>query len=61
MLQVYNVISLEFTGTPLDDQVEAPSVVRELDWAQKVWPLDLLYTDIEGCTDDEIMFPKVLK
>jgi hypothetical protein len=35
---VYNVISLEFSGTPLEALVRAPSVVREIDWIDVVWP-----------------------
>ncbi|KAF9113550.1 JmjC domain-containing histone demethylation protein 1 [Mortierella sp. AM989] len=47
--RVYNVISLEITGTPLADQVKRPKVVRELDWIENFWPEALKATE----------FPKV--
>jgi F-box/leucine-rich repeat protein 10/11 len=33
-----NVISLEVTGTPLQAYVEAPQLVRDLDWVTRDWP-----------------------
>eukprot|EP01117_Protostelium_nocturnum_P019257 TRINITY_DN8301_c0_g1_i4.p1 TRINITY_DN8301_c0_g1~~TRINITY_DN8301_c0_g1_i4.p1 ORF type:complete len:676 (+),score=187.06 TRINITY_DN8301_c0_g1_i4:3029-5056(+) len=33
----YNVISLEFSNTPLSDIVIAPQVVREMDWIDNIW------------------------
>ncbi|KAG0366957.1 hypothetical protein BC939DRAFT_493203 [Gamsiella multidivaricata] len=47
--RVYNVISLEITGTPLAEQVQRPRVVRELDWVENFWPKTLQPTE----------FPKV--
>ncbi|KAF9997154.1 JmjC domain-containing histone demethylation protein 1 [Entomortierella chlamydospora] len=47
--RVYNVISLEISGTPLADQVQRPKVVRELDWIENFWPKALMATE----------FPKV--
>ncbi|OAQ25550.1 Clavaminate synthase-like protein [Linnemannia elongata AG-77] len=47
--RVYNVISLEITGTPLADKVQRPKVVRELDWIENFWPEELRPTE----------FPKV--
>ncbi|KAG0006982.1 JmjC domain-containing histone demethylation protein 1 [Modicella reniformis] len=47
--RVYNVISLEISGTPLADQVQRPKVVRELDWIENFWPKELQATE----------FPKV--
>lgn len=35
---VLNVISLEFSGTPLEPLVRAPAVVRQIDWIDTVWP-----------------------
>ena len=35
---VLNVISLEFSGTPLERYVRAPRVVRQLDWIDNIWP-----------------------
>ncbi|KAG0030021.1 JmjC domain-containing histone demethylation protein 1 [Podila clonocystis] len=39
--RVYNVISLEITGTPLADRVTRPTIVRELDWIENFWPEEL--------------------
>lgn len=36
--KIYNVISLEVTGTPLADKVLPPRLVRELDWVENFWP-----------------------
>lgn len=36
--KVLNVISLEFTGTELDEHVSPPTVVREMDWIERHWP-----------------------
>ncbi|KAF9177742.1 JmjC domain-containing histone demethylation protein 1 [Haplosporangium sp. Z 767] len=47
--RVYNVISLEISGTPLADQVQRPKVVREMDWIENFWPQELKATE----------FPKV--
>ncbi|KAF9578567.1 JmjC domain-containing histone demethylation protein 1 [Lunasporangiospora selenospora] len=47
--RVYNVISLEISGTPLADQIRRPRVVRELDWIENFWPESLKETE----------FPKV--
>ncbi|XP_046405533.1 histone lysine demethylase PHF8-like isoform X2 [Ischnura elegans] len=38
--KVLNLISLEFTGTPLSSLVEAPYIARKLDWLNQVWPAD---------------------
>ena len=35
---VLNVISLEFSGTPLIREVRSPRVVRQVDWNDIVWP-----------------------
>ena len=35
-----NLISLEVSATPLNAKVEAPSIVRSVDWIDLVWPLD---------------------
>ncbi|XP_019851976.1 PREDICTED: lysine-specific demethylase 7B-like isoform X1 [Amphimedon queenslandica] len=36
--KVINVISLEFSDTPLTELVEPPAVVREMDWINIHWP-----------------------
>ena len=35
--KIYNVISLEITGTKLGDQVTPPAFVREVDWVDNYW------------------------
>jgi len=37
--KVLNVISLEFSSTPLFSHVRSPSVVRQIDWIDNVWPV----------------------
>ncbi|XP_071439259.1 histone lysine demethylase PHF8-like [Hetaerina americana] len=39
--KVLNLISLEFTDTPLSSLVEAPYIARKLDWLNHVWPTDV--------------------
>ncbi|EPQ31235.1 uncharacterized protein PFL1_01420 [Pseudozyma flocculosa PF-1] len=36
--KVLNVISLEVTGTPMERLVEAPQLVRDVDWVTRDWP-----------------------
>ncbi|CAF4296304.1 unnamed protein product [Rotaria socialis] len=38
--QLLNVISLEFSHTKLEQYVESPSIVREIDWVSNAWPQD---------------------
>lgn len=40
-LKILNVISLEFTNTPMAPIVEAPYIARKLDWVNYVWPKEL--------------------
>lgn len=35
--KVYNIISLEVTGTELAKKVRAPQLVREIDWVDNFW------------------------
>jgi len=35
--KVYNIISLEVTGTELAKKVRAPRLVREIDWVDNFW------------------------
>ncbi|PRP79815.1 histone lysine demethylase PHF8-like [Planoprotostelium fungivorum] len=49
--EIYNVISLEFSGTPLQEKVVAPQVVRDIDWIDNVWP--------SGRRGDTDKWPKV--
>jgi len=54
---VLNVISFEVTGTPLGEQVEAPTVVRQLDWVQTVWPKSHKAT--RSLPTDHVRYPQV--
>ncbi|KAF8375363.1 jmjd-1.2, partial [Pristionchus pacificus] len=36
--RLFNILSLEFTGTKLADMVRPPSIVKELSWAERYWP-----------------------
>ncbi|KAJ7632317.1 jumonji superfamily protein [Roridomyces roridus] len=36
--KIYNVISLEVTGTKVGDLVLPPKLVRDLDWVENYWP-----------------------
>ena len=38
--KVYNIISLEITGTPLAKKVTPPRIVREIDWVDNYWHFD---------------------
>ncbi|CAH1955521.1 unnamed protein product [Acanthoscelides obtectus] len=38
--RIFNVVSLEFSNTSLGCLVEAPLIVRKLDWVNNVWPPD---------------------
>ena len=50
-----NVISLEFSSTKLDSMVEAPKVIRQIDWVDNVWPRHLkeyqteVSLDVKNC------------
>ncbi|XP_063971927.1 histone lysine demethylase PHF8-like isoform X1 [Diachasmimorpha longicaudata] len=52
--RVFNVISLEFTATPLSQMVEAPYIARKLDWVNSVWPREM-------ADDHEFKRPEVQK
>ncbi|KAK4695214.1 hypothetical protein P7C70_g8595, partial [Phenoliferia sp. Uapishka_3] len=43
--KVKNVISLEVTDSKLSEQVEAPQLVRDLDWVEQIWPKELKKPD----------------
>lgn len=46
--KLLNVISLEFSHTKLENYVQAPSIVRQIDWVDVVWPRSLKDSQIEG-------------
>ncbi|GIY74901.1 jmjC domain-containing histone demethylation protein 1 [Caerostris extrusa] len=60
--QLLNVISLEFSHTRLENYVESPTVVRQVDWVDWVWPRHLKESQTEGTNSlDEMKYPKVQK
>ena len=38
--KVLNMISLEFSTTPLNAKVQSPQFVRDIDWIDVIWPMD---------------------
>lgn len=60
--RLLNVISLEFSHTKLDNYVQSPAIVREIDWVDVVWPRQLKEAQVEGTNSlDDMMYPKVQK
>jgi F-box and leucine-rich repeat protein 10/11 len=57
-----NVISLEFSHTKLESYVEAPRLIRQLDWIENAWPLELRRMHTESSNQlDKMLYPKVQK
>ncbi|XP_026314216.1 jmjC domain-containing histone demethylation protein 1 [Hyposmocoma kahamanoa] len=60
--RLLNVISLEFSHTRLENYVQAPRIVRLIDWVDTVWPRHLKDQQTESTNAlDEMMYPKVQK
>ncbi|XP_013394792.1 lysine-specific demethylase 2B [Lingula anatina] len=60
--RLLNVISLEFSHTRLENYVECPEVVRELDWINCVWPRHLKICQTESTNVlSNMKYPKVQK
>ncbi|XP_052126433.1 jmjC domain-containing histone demethylation protein 1 [Frankliniella occidentalis] len=60
--KLLNVISLEFSHTKLENYVKSPSIVRQIDWVDVVWPRHLKLQQQETTNAiDEMMYPKVQK
>lgn len=60
--RLLNVISLEFSHTRLENYVQAPRIVRQIDWVDVVWPRYLKELQTESTNAlDEMMYPKVQK
>ncbi|KAK6640685.1 hypothetical protein RUM44_012382 [Polyplax serrata] len=60
--RLLNVISLEFSHTKLENYVQSPTIVRQLDWVDCVWPAHLKEAQTEATNAiDEMMYPKVQK
>ncbi|XP_026755018.1 jmjC domain-containing histone demethylation protein 1 isoform X2 [Galleria mellonella] len=60
--RLLNVISLEFSHTRLENYVQAPRIVRQVDWVETVWPRHLKDQQTESTNAlDDMMYPKVQK
>lgn len=60
--RLLNVISLEFSHTKLEPLVEAPNIVRQIDWVDWVWPKHLKESQTEGTNSiGDMKYPKVQK
>nr|CAH7745842.1 unnamed protein product [Callosobruchus chinensis] len=60
--KLLNVISLEFSHTRLENYVQSPSVVRQVDWVDCVWPRHLKESQVEATNVlEEMKYPKVQK
>ncbi|XP_076345565.1 lysine-specific demethylase 2A-like isoform X1 [Tachypleus tridentatus] len=60
--KLLNVISLEFSHTRLEHYVESPTVVRQVDWVDWVWPQHLKESQTEATNAiEEMKYPKVQK
>ncbi|KAK3085173.1 hypothetical protein FSP39_025494 [Pinctada imbricata] len=60
--RLLNVISLEFSHTKLENYVESPNLVRQIDWVDTVWPRHLKECQTESTNIIERMkYPKVQK
>lgn len=60
--RLLNVISLEFSHTRLENYVEQPEVVRQMDWVDNVWPW--YYKECQTETTnilEKMKYPKVQK
>lgn len=60
--KLLNVISLEFSHTKLENYVQSPAIVRQIDWVDVVWPRRLKEAQIEATNSlHHMMYPKVQK
>ncbi|RWS24845.1 lysine-specific demethylase 2A-like protein [Leptotrombidium deliense] len=60
--RLLNIISLEFSHTKLESLVESPTIVRQVDWVDWVWPKHLKHQQTESTNSiDDMKYPKVQK
>ncbi|XP_076876010.1 lysine (K)-specific demethylase 2Bb isoform X2 [Brachyhypopomus gauderio] len=58
--KLFNVISLEFSHTKLENLIQRPTVVDLVDWVDNMWPLHLKEKQIEATNIiSEMKYPKV--
>uniref|UniRef100_A0A0M3HKG7 Uncharacterized protein n=1 Tax=Ascaris lumbricoides TaxID=6252 RepID=A0A0M3HKG7_ASCLU len=56
--RLLNVLSLEFSMSPLGEKVLSPALVRAVDWVELYWPKELRCVD-DSSDDLTPFFPKV--
>ncbi|XP_041427133.1 lysine-specific demethylase 2A isoform X3 [Xenopus laevis] len=60
--KLYNVISLEFSHTKLENLVQRPTTVDQIDWTDNIWPRHLKDRQTESTNViQEMQYPKVQK
>ncbi|KAM0725100.1 JmjC domain-containing histone demethylation protein 1 [Formica fusca] len=60
--RLLNVISLEFSHTKLENYVQSPALVRQVDWVDVIWPRHLKDAQVESTNLlEDMMYPKVQK
>lgn len=58
--ELLNVLSLEFSQTPLEEKVQSPAVAREIDWVELYWPKELRRAAKNQDPNNEVpLYPKV--
>ncbi|XP_076020073.1 lysine (K)-specific demethylase 2Bb isoform X2 [Genypterus blacodes] len=58
--KLFNVISLEFSHTKLENLIKRPTVVDQVDWVDIMWPRDLKQSQTEATNViSEMKYPKV--
>ncbi|KAM9306545.1 lysine (K)-specific demethylase 2Bb isoform 2-T2 [Pholidichthys leucotaenia] len=58
--RLFNVISLEFSHTKLENLIKRPTVVDQVDWVDNMWPPDLKQSQTEATNViSEMKYPKV--
>eukprot|EP00066_Takifugu_rubripes_P013916 XP_011603182.1 PREDICTED: lysine-specific demethylase 2B-like isoform X1 [Takifugu rubripes] len=58
--KLFNVISLEFSHTKLENLIKRPTVVDQVDWVDNMWPPNLKHSQTEATNlISEMKYPKV--
>ncbi|XP_072227422.1 lysine (K)-specific demethylase 2Bb [Leuresthes tenuis] len=58
--KLFNVISLEFSHTKLENLIKRPTVVDQVDWVDTMWPPDLKQSQTEATNViSDMKYPKV--
>ncbi|XP_049908967.1 lysine-specific demethylase 2B isoform X3 [Epinephelus moara] len=58
--KLFNVISLEFSHTKLENLIKRPTVVDQVDWVDNMWPPDLKLSQTEATNViSDMKYPKV--